>query len=406
MQPGRQPVLTLFYQFNPWSSSIGGIQTIIKTFIKYSPDDFDIRLVGIGNREQVPGVWQSAQLYGTSLKFMPLFILEEDDVRRRIPTSVKYTLALLKRNLASDYMHFHRLEPSLAALNWKGHKTLFIHNDLRQQISSSGKKTILWQRFPAIYYALERSLLSQFDQILSCNSESTQFYQQTYPSLADRVNYLKNTVDNKVFFPLPESERQMRRQQMARQLNLPEETQFILFAGRLHPQKDPLLLVRSMARLQVANAHLLIAGQGELTEPIRAEINRLNLGSTVTLLGAVPQNELSELQRVSSLLVLTSLYEGLPVVVLEALACGTPIVTTNCGETPRLLISGSGLVCQERTEDAIAESMRQVLLQPEQFPSSACEQAAHPYSAETVVQTIFDQMRQHWQDQVGNPALA
>ncbi|NEO61240.1 MAG: glycosyltransferase family 1 protein, partial [Moorea sp. SIO4G2] len=38
-------ILTIFYQFNPWHSSIGGIQTVIRSFIKYAPSEFEVRLV-------------------------------------------------------------------------------------------------------------------------------------------------------------------------------------------------------------------------------------------------------------------------------------------------------------------------------------------------------------------------
>ena len=55
----RKPVLTIFYQYNPWHSSIGGIQTLISSFIKYAPDEFEIRLVGVGDRlTKKIGVWQ------------------------------------------------------------------------------------------------------------------------------------------------------------------------------------------------------------------------------------------------------------------------------------------------------------------------------------------------------------
>ncbi len=105
----RKPVLTIFYQFNPWNSTIGGIQTVITNFIKYAPDDFEIRLVGTGNKLRQPkGEWQRAELAGREIQFMPLFNLQNDNVRSLIPTTLKYTAALLGHSLASDFMHFHR----------------------------------------------------------------------------------------------------------------------------------------------------------------------------------------------------------------------------------------------------------------------------------------------------------
>ena len=50
----RKPVLTIFYQFDPGKPSIGGIQTVIRSFIKYAPSEFEVRLVGISNQPNLP----------------------------------------------------------------------------------------------------------------------------------------------------------------------------------------------------------------------------------------------------------------------------------------------------------------------------------------------------------------
>lgn len=394
-----KPVLTIFYQFNPWHSSIGGIQTVIKNFVKYAPDEFEVRLVGTGDdRHQPLGKWQEAELAGKAIKFMPVLHLEDDNVRRLIPTTIKYTLALIGRQLASDFMHFHRLEPTAASLNWPGEKTLFIHNDIHKQISSqSGKDAIAWRYLPSAYFAIERLLVNQFSEILSCNTESTKLYQELYPQIADRVKYVKNTVDNEICYPLTWDQRDRERRILAQQMGKAEDTNFVLFAGRLHPQKDPILLVQSIAALNNPKVHLLIAGDGDLREKLYSEIDRLGLQKQITMLGAVNQTELAKLQRISSVFILTSAYEGLPVVVLEALACGTPIITTRCGETPNLLSPKSGVICEERTPVAIADALRRILNNLSDYPSEACVQAAKPYSASKVVGDIYNDMFNRWQ---------
>jgi glycosyltransferase involved in cell wall biosynthesis len=395
----RRPVLTIFYQFNPWQSTIGGIQTLIRYYIKYAPPEFDLRLVGTGTDSRQPlDRWQEMELAGRPLQFMPLFHVEDDNVRKVVPTSVRYTLALRGKQLASDFMHFHRLEPSLMTRRWPGEKTLFIHNDIHQQISnpSGAKNSILWRRFPQVYFALERSLLGQFQQILSCNSDSVDFYRQQYPQWAERIQMVRNTVDNEQFYPLPPLERDRRRQQLAHRMGLPTETRFLLFAGRLHPQKDPVLLIQAIAALNRPRTHLLIAGEGELMNAVKAEIQALGLHDAISLLGAVPLQELAALHQVSEAAVLTSAYEGLPLVVLESLASGTPVVTTRCGETPKFLQSGSGLVCEERTPQSVAASLRQILDCPEQFTIQACLDVVKPFQVREVIGQVYDRMYCHW----------
>jgi glycosyltransferase involved in cell wall biosynthesis len=392
------PVLTIFYQFNPWQSTIGGIQTIISYFIKYAPSEFKLQLVGTGaDPNMAVGEWHEGEFAGKAIRFMPLFHLQDDNVRKIVPTTVKYTAALLGRNISSDFMHFHRLEPTLASRHWVSDKTFFIHNDIHQQmVAKDSKNAILWRRFPQAYFAMEDRLVRQFTQILSCNSESAALYQQRYPTIADRVGLIKNAVDSDVFFPLSRDERDARRQALAQRLNLAPATRFMLFAGRLHPQKDPLLLVRSLAALHDPQVHLLIAGEGELADLTRNEIAQLGLTSQVTLLGSVKPADLADLHRLASLVVLTSAYEGLPLVVLEALACGTPIVTTNCGETPKFLTPDSGVVCNERTPTAIAAALRQVLQRPESYPLEACIRVAQPHSARQIVGDVYNGMLARW----------
>ena len=112
----RKPVLTIFYQFNPWHTTIGGIQTVISLFIKYAPSEFEVRLVGTGNDEAQPTlVWQEAELAGRAVRFLPLLTLPDDNVRRVVPTTVKYTAALMGRCFASDFMHFQGIDPALVA---------------------------------------------------------------------------------------------------------------------------------------------------------------------------------------------------------------------------------------------------------------------------------------------------
>ena len=395
----RKPVLTIFYQFNPWNSTIGGIQTLIKSFVKYSPQEFELRLVGTGNSaDKGTGKWQEAELAGRSIHFLPLFKLENDNVRHLIPTTLKYTTAMMGRELSSDFMHFHRIEPSIVTFPWQGEKTLFIHNDIQSQMQAQGsKKAILWRHLPQAYFALEKLLVGQFSQILSCNSDSTQLYKQRYPDIAQRISYIKNSFDNEIFYPLTKEEKETQRSLLASRLGLSPETRFVLFAGRLHPQKDPLLLVRAFAALKEENIHLLIAGDGELAQEIRKEIEMLGLSNRITMLGAVVQEELAKLHRVSHCFVLSSAYEGLPLVVLEALASGTPVVTTECGETPKLLSAENGVVCQQRTPECIAENLHKVVMNPESYPMEACVQTAQPYTATAIVNQVYEQMWQSWE---------
>lgn len=400
----HQPTLTIFYQFNPWSPTIGGIQTCIRYILKYAPKDIHIRLVGTGNGDpKMPvGQWHEAELFGRNFSFMPLIELKNDNFRGLVPTTVKYTMALLGHDFSSDFLQFHRIEASLGSSGWSGKRIFYIHNDIDQEMRGTNQGGgILWRHIPWAYFALERRLVRQFDRIFSCNTKAANQYKERYPQIADNVSYLVNTVDSDVFYSVSPEEKEEGRIKLAQELGLSNDTRFILFAGRLHPQKQPLLLVRSFAELNEPNTHLLIVGQGELEEEVRAEITRLGLSDRVTIFGPLAQTKLANFYRVSSMFVLTSAYEGLCRGSIEALACGTPVVTTRAGETPNFLSADSGIVVEEQTPEAIASAWKQVLINPSNYPSEACVRVVKPYDARYVVNGIYTELLENWRDGQG-----
>ena len=396
----NQPVLTIFYQFDPWNSSIGGIQTVIKYFLKYASEEFQVRMVGTGRSGDKIGTWQIREYAGRPVHFMPLIELADDNVRHLIPTTLKYTSALWGKDFSSDFMHFYRLEYALATFKWRGEKTLSIQNDTRKQMDSKTcNDAILWQKFPQAYFALEKLLMKQFDVVYSCHTDSLEFYRQQYPQLKDRYRHLKNTVDLELFYPLELAAKKLQCKALARKMQLPENTRFALCVNRLHPQKDPLLLVRAFALLEQPDVHLLVAGDGELREVVEAEIQRLGIGDRVTLLGLVSPEEVAELYRLSSVFIVSSAYEGVPIVALEALACGVPVVGTECGEIPLIVTDKSGVVCCDRQPSTMANALNKVLDRPDAYPVDACIRAARSYSAETVVSRVYQEMLASWKMQ-------
>lgn len=393
----QKPTLTIFYQFNPWQSSIGGIQTYIRAFIKYAPEELDIRLVGTGEPGTSTGVWQEAELSGRLIQFMPLISLSDDNVRTVIPTTLRYTAALARHSITSDFMHFHRLEPSLPASTWTSEKTLFIHNDTQKQMNSSAcKDAILWQSFPKIYFALESFLIHKFDHIYTFYSKSTEFYKSSYPKLAGQIQQFDLPIDTEIFFLQRLDHKERCKQHLMAQLGIPEKAKLLLFVGRLHPQKDPILLIRSLATLKDPNVFLVIAGTGEMKDIVCAEIEEHGLSKQVHLLGDVPQGEVANLYRACDLLVVTSAFEAGPLVILEALACGTPIVSTDCGQASRYILENNGILCKSREPQNLAGAIHKVLGEPDYYKAEYCIETAKPYGAQAVIEAICTQMLATW----------
>jgi glycosyltransferase involved in cell wall biosynthesis len=142
----------------------------------------------------------------------------------------------------------------------------------------------------------------------------------------------------------------------------------LLNVKRLHPLADHRTLLRAMEDVVRArpDAILLIAGAGEEEAALKAHVERAGLGDNVRFLGLVPNDEVAVLQGGADLFVLSSVLEATPTVALEALACGTPVVSTdNPGGVELREIFGEDVrVVPREDAAALAAAILQFLAEP------------------------------------------
>lgn len=116
----------------------------------------------------------------------------------------------------------------------------------------------------------------------------------------------------------------------------------LLGVGRLHPQKDFPTLLRAFARVRaVRPSRLVILGEGEERKALEALVKELGVGEDVSMPGFAA-NPYAHLSRAGAF-VLSSRWEGLPTVMIEALACGAPVVSTDCPSGPQEILGGGRL---------------------------------------------------------------
>ena len=122
----------------------------------------------------------------------------------------------------------------------------------------------------------------------------------------------------------------VRREEIRRRF-VEKDDLLLLNVKRLHPLADHATLLAAFAHVvrQRPGMRLLIAGGGEREARLRAQAASLGLEASVRFLGLVPNDEVADLQAAADLFVLSSTLEATPTVVLEALACGTPVVSTD-----------------------------------------------------------------------------
>ena len=170
-----------------------------------------------------------------------------------------------------------------------------------------------------------------------------------------KITTLRNGVDLELFKPLPD------RDALRAKLGISGKT--LLSVGYLIERKGHHLVIDALANLP--GMSLVIAGSGEM----RIELQRLALsrgvGDRVRFTGALSHEDLVEYYNAADALVLASSREGMANVILESIACGTPVVGTPIWGTPEVISERrAGVLTKDRTPEAISAAVRTLMLDP------------------------------------------
>jgi glycosyltransferase involved in cell wall biosynthesis len=163
----------------------------------------------------------------------------------------------------------------------------------------------------------------------------------------------------------------------------------ILSVGRLTRQKRLERLIGAFAQVSDKRSRLLILGEGEERKRLEALVRTLGLQDRVEMPGF--RGKVAEAYRAANLFVLTSDYEGLPAVLLEAMASNCPILTTNSFPAARTIVDGADCcaIIDDSTPAALAAQIDAQLRRPR--PSTLRAIATH-YSIESGIRSHFDAM--------------
>jgi teichuronic acid biosynthesis glycosyltransferase TuaC len=163
-----------------------------------------------------------------------------------------------------------------------------------------------------------------------------------------RVTSLRNGVDLQLFQPVE-------RDAVRARLGLNGFT--LLAVGHLVPVKAQQLAVAALAELP--DVRLLIAGNGPNRDMLENLARELKVTDRLTMLGALPQSQLRDYYGAADALVLPSEREGWANVLLEAMACGTPVIASRVWGTPEVVAAPeAGLLMNERTSAGLAAAVR------------------------------------------------
>lgn len=163
-----------------------------------------------------------------------------------------------------------------------------------------------------------------------------------------------NGVDTNNFYPDKEVRKSIRKELSV------QNKKVILAVGRLAPPKDYSNLLNAISILKESqnNFTVLIVGDGELKESLLRLHEQLDLKDTVKFLGI--RTDIKNLMQAADVYVMSSMWEGLPMVILEAMACEKMVVATDCGGIKDLVIN-NGIIVPIKNSQLLAKALEQAL---------------------------------------------
>jgi glycosyltransferase involved in cell wall biosynthesis len=196
------------------------------------------------------------------------------------------------------------------------------------------------------------------DAVVAVSHDLAAYARSRWPALEDRIVVINN------LYHIGEIQR-LSREPPAPQWDVPAGRPVVLAVGSLAYQKGFDLLLAAFAACGVADSQLVIVGRGEWRSRLLAQAQALSIANRVTLVDFDP-NPFRYMAR-ADLFVLPSRFEGFPNVLVEAMACGAPVVAFDCATGPREILGESehGILVAAQDCAGLAGAIREVLRSPQ-----------------------------------------
>jgi glycosyltransferase involved in cell wall biosynthesis len=236
-------------------------------------------------------------------------------------------------------------------------------------------------------YSLARFILRNVDHVIAITRNEFELL-LSLGCQSNKISVIPNPVDVNVFRPIS----QLKSRSL---LNLPLQKKIILTVGTLTEVKGHIYLIDAMKLISKIRGDvvLVIVGSGPLKNLLSAKVKKLGLNGKVFIVGEKPHNEIPLWLNASDLFVLSSINEGLPSSILEAIACGKPVVATRVGGIPDIISSSDvGILVEPKDTYALAQAILEALDRKWEF--EIIRENARKYSIRNVVNQILQVYQQ------------
>ena len=228
---------------------------------------------------------------------------------------------------------------------------------------------------------LTRKTLQQADAVITVSEAMTRYTIDQHRVRPECITTIVNGFNTGIFHPRP-------REQARHRLGLAPEAKLLLYVGRLIEAKGLNELMEAFRTVHERHpqAQLAFAGEGAMKSELLQRIEQEGLKGHVRLLGGLPPSEVADWMSCADLLTLPSWSEGYPNVLVEALACGCPVVASRVGGIPEIVREDNGLMHPARNASALAEALLQALQHPwrREAIAQACTRTWDDVATETL----------------------
>lgn len=291
-----------------------------------------------------------------------------------------WMLRKLVRQICPDVIHAHMVHANLLARIQR--LMACTHTPLVCTAHSSNEGG----RLRMLAYRLTDSLC---DLTTNVSSHAVDAFVERGASVSDRIRVVHNGVDIERFSP-----DDLARQVVRKSLGLIDKV-IILIVGRLEPPKNHASLLRAYAQIahERPHVHLVIAGYGSLETELKTLVETLAVSDQVSFLGV--RADTPALFNAADIVVVSSRFEGFGLVLVEGMACGKFIVTTDCGGIAAVLRDLGqefGLVVPVEDDTALQVALQAAIETPHNVRMQAGEKAR----AHVVEHYSIDAITQQW----------
>jgi glycosyltransferase involved in cell wall biosynthesis len=334
----------------------GGTQEVIRTLVEYLSMDDCVPIVCTLRDGYLR---QEIEKSGVKVEFLddrryrfihlPLFVLDLLRIRRSMADLItKYEIEIVQTHTVRliDLLLLTLLSTtSLRVVLWTFHSANFLHS----------RNTLVRN----IYHLMYRVTSGKVSGFVAVSDEVREAMIQRIGPIQDKIIVILNGVDLKRY------EHSVHKIAVRQELGLGADVQIAATVGTLRTAKGHKFLIDAaqIVTEQCPKLHFLFIGDGSLRAELQAKVRSLNLSDNIHFLGN--RSDVAALLAASDLFVLPSLWEGLPIALLEAMAAAKPIVATAVSGTKQVMIPNeTGLLVPPGDAPKLAEAICDLVADP------------------------------------------